>query len=105
MQLVQSLERVENALVGVSEVQLVLAIVLQKERVGLGEQILVHLVRSDVPGQCQRTPHEHGGAVADEAGDHGVGQMDKIEFPQRCIHAVAQVLSGIDQRAVEIEDE
>ena len=101
----ESLERVENSLVGVGEVELVLAIILQKERVGLGEKILIHIARSDVGGQGERTPHEHGCAIADEAGDCGVGQLDKIEFPQRCIHAVAQVLSGIDQRAVEIEDE
>ena len=35
----------------------------------------------------------------------GSGRRAEIEFPQRRIHAVAQVLRGVDQRAVEIEDE
>ena len=105
VQLVQGLEGVENARVGVGEVELVLAVVLEKEGVGPGEEIFVDLVERDVTGQCERAPHEHGGAVADEAGNRGVGQRAQVGFSERCIDAVAEILRRVDERAVEIEDQ
>ena len=69
VQLVESLERVENALVCVSEIQLVLAVILEKKRVGPGEEILIHIANGDVGSHGQRAAHEHGSAVAHETGD------------------------------------
>ncbi len=105
MQLVQRLERFENSFIGVSEVQLVLAVVLKEERVGPGEDIFVDLVESQAAGQGQRAAHQHGRAVADESGDRRIGQWAQVEFLERRIHAVAKILRRVDQRAVEIEDE
>ena len=101
----QRLERVEHALVGVGEIELVLAVILQEERVGFGEEILADLVERHVTGQGERAAHEHGRAVADEAGDRGIGQRAQAAFAERCVHAVAEVLRGVNERAVQIEDQ
>ena len=58
-----------------------------------------------VGGHSQRAAHEHWRAIADKAGDRGIGQRLKTRFLEGGIHAVAQVLRRVDQRAVEIEDE
>src|SRR5580704_258670 len=63
VQFSQSLKRVKYSFVGVGEVELVLAIVLEKECVGFGEKIFVDLFRSNVGGEGQRAAHEHRSAV------------------------------------------
>ena len=53
----------------------------------------------------QGAAHEHGGAVADEAGDDSVGQVRAAHVLERGVDAVAQVARRVDQRSIQIEDE
>ena len=105
MQVAQSGESLNDTVVCIGKVQFVFAIVLEEECVSFGEESFVHLRGMDVVSQRQRPPHEHGSAVADKARDLGVAKRPAAVFGKRCVDAVAQILCGIDESAVEIEHE
>jgi hypothetical protein len=59
----------------------------------------------EVVGVAEGAADEHGGAVADVAGDEGVGQGRLADVGEGGVDGVAEVEGGVDERAVEIEDE
>ena len=52
---------------------------------------------------AERAPHQHVDAIADIAGDHGVGQRMPAQVGESGIDAGSQVGAGIDKRPVEVE--
>jgi hypothetical protein len=99
---VQRVEGFEDTFVGVGVVEFVLAIVVEEVLVGFGEEFFGGL-DSVVGGEGAADEHE--GSVADVFGDELVGEMGAVEFFEGGIDRVAEVLRGVDESAVEIEDE
>ena len=62
-------QRLENALICISEVELVLPIVIEKKTVGGSQFFVMHFVGRHAVLDRQRTAHQHGRAITDEAGD------------------------------------
>ena len=56
-------------------------------------------------GVAEGAADEHGDAVADVAGDDGVGELGLAEVGEGGVDGVAEVDAGVDEGAVEVEDE
>ena len=56
-------------------------------------------------GVAEGPADEQGGAVADVAGDDGFGKCGLAEVLEGGVDGVAEVDAGVDEGAVEIEDE
>ncbi len=54
---------------------------------------------------AQRPAHQHRRAIADEAENHLVDMRFASQVRQRGIHRVRQIELGINQRAVQVEDQ
>ena len=78
------------------------AVEVEEEGRGLGDVLVVVGVAF---GVAEGAADEHGGAVADVAGNDGVGQRGLAEVCERSVDGVAEVDAGVDEGAVEIEDE
>jgi hypothetical protein len=94
------LERVDSAGVDVGEVKLVGAVVIEEEGDGVVEVGLL-----DAVGVAEGATDEHGGSVADVAGDDGVGEGGAVKVGQGGVDGVAEVLAGVDEGSIEVEDE
>ncbi len=99
-------EGIEHAVVTAGVVELVGAVVGEEEVEGAAEEgVGVAGVEGvEVVRVAEGSADEHGGAVADVAGDEGIGQGRLADVGERCVYGVAEVEGGIDERAVEIED-
>ena len=78
-----------------------LAVVVEEEGISPGEQLLIIGCAIGRKGPA----HQHHGAIADEAGDSFIRQRLAPKLRQGSVDTVAQVLRGVDQRAVEIENQ
>lgn len=105
VQLMERFQCFKNSLVGICKVEFVFTVILKKESVGFGKELFVHLLGSQPSGQRKRSPHECGRAISDKTGNRRIGQWIQVELHQGRIYAVAEVLRGIDERAIEVEDE
>ena len=56
-------------------------------------------------GIAEGPTDEERGPVADVAGDDGFGKLRLAEVGQGGVDGVAEVGAGVDERAVEVEDE
>ena len=56
-------------------------------------------------GVAEGSADEEGGSVADVAGDDGFGELGFAEVGEGGVDGVAEVDAGVDEGAVEIEDE
>jgi carbonic anhydrase len=56
-------------------------------------------------GVAEGAADEHGGSVADVAGDDGFGKRRLVEVGERGVDGVAEIDAGVDEGAVEIEDD
>jgi carbonic anhydrase len=99
---VDGFERREDAGVDVSEVQLVDAVVVEKVGQNFGD---VFFVVDVAFGIAEGAADEHGGSVADVAGDDGVGKRRLVEVCESGVDGVAEIDAGVDEGAVEIEDD
>ena len=95
-------EGFEDAVVAAGVVQLVGAVVGEEEVEGAAEEVvgLVGVEGVEVVGVAEGAANEHGGAVADVAGDEGVGQGRLADVGEGSVYGVAEVQRGIDERAV-----
>jgi ParB-like chromosome segregation protein Spo0J len=60
----------------------------------------------DVAGRvAEGAADEHGGSVADIAGDDGFGELGLAEMEEHGVDGVAEVDAGVDEGAIEIEDQ
>jgi hypothetical protein len=105
VKLVEGVERVENTFVGVGEVELVGAVEVEEEGIGLVLEILFDLIDGDAVGGGERAADKHWSAVADEAGDGGVFESGAAYVFEGGVDTVAKVLGRIDEGAVEVEYE
>ena len=78
VQLVQRLQRVENAFVGIGEVQLVLAVVLQEKLVGLGEELLIDCVREMLPAMASERRMSMGAPLPTKPAIAGSGSGPRL---------------------------
>ncbi len=99
----ESGERVQDAVVGAGEVQLVLAIVSEEEAVRGGQFLVVNLIGRNAVLDRQRPPHQHRRAIADKAGDDVVAEAGPSHMLERRIDAVAQIPCRVDEGSIEIE--
>ena len=95
-------ESFEDAVVAAGVVELVGAVVGEEEVEGAAEEgVGVAGVEGvEVVRVAEGAADEHGGAVADVAGDEGIGQGRLADVGERCVYGVAEVEGGIDERAV-----
>ena len=56
-------------------------------------------------GIAEGAADEHGDTVADVAGDDGLGEFGLAEVSECGVDGVAEVDAGVDEGAVEVEDE
>ena len=92
----------DDAGVDIGVVEFVDAVVVEEEGQGFGDVLFVVDVAF---GVAEGAADEHGGAVADVAGDDGVGELRLAEVGEHGVDGVAEVDAGVDEGAVEIEDE
>jgi len=78
------LQRLQNAVIRASVVELVLAIIEQ-------EVIQRFLDDLGVCGVAQRAPYEHGSAIADVSIDHFQRQLLAAEVAQHGVHRVGKI--------------
>ena len=86
--------------VDVGEVELVGAVEVEEEGKSLIEKGFF-----DGVWVAQGSADEHRGSVADVGGDDGVGERGAVEVGEGGVDGVAEVLAGVDEGSVEIEDE
>jgi len=99
---VDGFEGFEDAWVDVGEVEFVDAVVIEEEGKGFGYILLV----VDVAGRvAEGAADEHGGSVADIAGDDGFGELGLAEMEEHGVDGVAEVDAGVDEGAIEVEDQ
>jgi hypothetical protein len=77
----------------------------EEEVVCSGEFFVVDFIGRDAVFDCQGTAHEHGGSVAYEAGDDVVVEVGAAHVLERGVDGVAEVTGGIDERAIQVEDD
>src|ERR1019366_8870809 len=92
----------QNAVISISKVEFVFPIVVKKIEISLGED---HFVDRNIGAGREGSADKHHGAIADEAGHHLVRKAFPVKMDQRCVDAVAEVLRGVDQGAIQIEDQ
>src|SRR5215510_10349363 len=56
-------------------------------------------------GVAQSSANQHGGAIADIAGNGVVGRFWAMKMPQHGIHRMNQVQTGVNQGAVQVKNE
>jgi carbonic anhydrase len=78
------------------------AVVVEEEGEGFG---YVFFVVDVSLGVTEGAANEQGGAVADVAGDDGFGEFGFAEVGEGGVDGVAEIDAGVDQGAVEVEDE
>src|SRR6185312_1405945 len=91
-------QRVEDTIVYIRVVELVLAIIIEKELQCDMNEVLVLRI-------AERAPHQHGSAIADVAGDHVEWQFVPAKVAQCRIYGIAQVLARVHQRSVKVKDQ
>jgi len=95
-------EGFEDARIDVGVVEFVDAIVVEEECECIGYILLV----GDVTfGVADGAADEHGGSVADVTGDDGLGESGLAEVGEGGVDGVAEIDAGVDEGAVEIEDD
>ena len=78
------------------------AVVVEEE----GERIShVFLVMDVSLGIAEGAADEHGGSVADVTTDDGLGELGFSQVNEHGIDGVAEINSGVDKGAIEIEDD
>ena len=50
-------------------------------------------------------PHQHGSSISDVGSHYFIGQLGTAKMPEHGVHRVNQVEPGIDQGAIEVEDQ
>ena len=95
-------ERFEDTGVKVGVVQLMDAVVVEEIGEGLGYILFVVGVAF---GVAEGAADEKRGAVADVAGDDGFGEFGFAVVGEGGVDGVAEIDAGVDEGAVEIEDE
>jgi hypothetical protein len=95
-------EGFKNARVEDGVVELVEAVVVEEEYEGFG---YIFFVVDVAFGVAEGPADEKGGAVADVAGDDGFGELRFAEVGEGGVDGVTEVGAGVDEGAVEIEDE
>jgi hypothetical protein len=105
VELVEGMERVEDAFIGVGEVELVSAVIVEEESVGLGMEFGVDVVGVDAVGRRERAADEHRRSIANKAGDKGIFKAGSAGVDEGCVDAVAEILRRIDEGAIKVEDE
>ena len=100
-------EGFEDAVVAAGVVELVGAVVGEEEVEGAAEEVVAvaGVEGVEIAGIAEGAADEHGGAVADVAGDEGIGQGRLADVDEGGVYGVAEVERGVDQRAVKIEDQ
>jgi carbonic anhydrase len=97
-----SLEGFEYAGVNVGVVEFMDTVVVKEECKRFGYILLI----GDVAfGVADGAADEHGGSVADVAGDDGLGEGGLAEVGESGVDGVAEIDAGVDEGAVEIEDD
>ena len=102
MHFVQRIERFKDAFVGVGVVELVLAVVVEEVLVGFAQKFFAGL---DPIVGGEGAANEGERTIADVCGDEFIGEMRAVEVFECGVDLVAKVLRGVDQGAVEVEDE
>ena len=95
-------EGFEDAGVEEGVVELVNAVVVEKKCEGFGYIFFVMDVALWI---AEGSANEKRGSVADVAGDDGFGELGFAEVGEGGVDGVAEVGAGVDEGAVEIEDE
>ncbi len=95
-------EGFDDAGVDVGVVELVDAVVVEEEGEGFVDVLFVVDVAL---GVAEGSADEQGGSVADVAGDDGFGELGFAEVGEGGVDGVAEIDAGVDEGAVEIEDE
>ena len=83
-------------------VEFVDAVVVEEECEGVRH---IFFIMSVAFGIAKGSADEDGGAVADVAGDYSYGELGFAEVGQSGIDGVAEIHTGVDEGAVEVEDE
>jgi hypothetical protein len=83
-------------------VELMDTVVVEKECKGFG---YIFFIVDVALGIAEGPADEERGSVADVAGDDGLGELRLAEVGAGGVDGVAEVDAGVDERAVEIEDE
>lgn len=96
------LEGFDDARIDIGEIKLVDAVVVKEEGNHFGYVLLI----MNVPfGVAESAANEQGSAVADIAGDDGLREFRLAEVGEGGIDGVAKVDAGVNEGAVEIEDD
>jgi carbonic anhydrase len=95
-------EGFEDAGVEEGVVELVDAVVVEKEGEGFG---YVFFIVGVAFGIAEGPADEERGSVTDIAGDDGFGELRLAEVGEGGVDGVAEIGAGVDEGAVEIEDE
>lgn len=95
------LEGFHDAGVDVGVVEFVDAIVVEEEGKGFG---YIFFVVGIAFGIAEGAADEHGGSVADVAGDDGLGEDEFAEVGEGGVDGVAEILARVDEGPIEIED-
>ncbi len=95
-------EGFEDAWIDVGVVEFMDAVVIEEKCECFGYILLVSGVAF---GIADGAADEHGGPVADVAGDDSFGEGGFAEVGKRGVDGVAEIDAGVDEGAVEIEDD
>src|SRR5205807_9402295 len=87
-----------NSVINIGVIEFVFAIVEQEKL-----QRLVH--KRFVIRIAQSAAHQHGGAVADVAGNDFIRKFGLAKIAKHGIDGICQVDAGINQRAVKVKDQ
>ena len=96
------LEGLDGSGVDVGEVEFVDAVVVEEEGEGFGYKFFVVEIAG---GIAEGAADEHGGSVAEMAGDDGWRELGLAEVAEHGVDGVGEINAGVDEGAVEIEDE
>ena len=96
------LESFDGPGVDEGEVEFVDAVVVEEEGESFGYKFFVVEIAG---GVAEGAADEHGGAVAEVAGDDGWRELGLAEVAEHGVDGVAEIDAGVDEGAVEIEDE
>jgi hypothetical protein len=92
------LERRANAIVDGGVIEFVGTVVSEEVVERLVEEVLV-------VGIAERATYEHGCTVSDVGSDDVAGEFGAMEVAESCVDGVNEVETGVDEGAIEIEDD
>ena len=100
-------EGLEYAVVAAGVVELVGAVVDEEVVEGAAEEVIAvaGMEGVEIVGVAEGAADEHGGAVADVAGDQRVGEGGLAYVLEGSVYGVAEVERGVDERAIKIKDQ